>query len=349
MPVPPPPEPPSPEVLAALETAKRFGEAVGQVEEVHQALDLPADRYLHFPFAPVDALVGGMRPGSLWFPVAFSGDGKSSFLMSALERWLNQGMRVAYQGLETKPWKLRVHLACRQLGVDPGDIITGAILSHPEGARIREEVKHLAGELLTDDWTKRIKFFPQTFIGPNELETLAEQVVDMEADVWVIDHIDHVQGGDGSNPYAESRKVLERLFDLKQSLDLTIVAASQLNNEAVRGDPLARYRPAEPNMIYMGAHKRMVADGMLSIYRPLQPPPQDPEDLKAWRDRLKDVRQGVRKAREMLLQNTMGVAITKHREYNREGLTCFLQVERGKVRELEHHEAAARGLLTEKY
>jgi hypothetical protein len=51
----------------------------------------------------------------------------------------------------------------------------------------------------------------------------------------------------------------------------------------------------------------------------------------------------------MLLQNTMGVAITKHREYNREGLTCFLQVERGKVRELEHHEAAARGLLTEKY
>jgi hypothetical protein len=327
----------------------RLDEAEGQIDDLKQAVDLPPERYLHLPFLPLDAMVGGIRPGSLWFACAFSGDGKSSFFMSALERWLDMGKRVAYMGLETMPWKLRVHLACRQLGVDPGDVITGKILEHPEGGKVRDDVKRIAKQLLTDDWTARVRFFPHNFIGHKELLLVAEDVVRMEADVWVIDHVDHVQGGDGSNPFAESRRALDTLWELKQKMDLQIVAASQLNNEVVKSDPMARYRPAEPNHVWMGAHKRMVSDGMLSIYRPLKPAPKDPEGMKLWRAQLTETRAGARQKGEMILPNTMGVAVMKHREYNREGERAYLHVEYGKVRELEHSEAAARGLIGERY
>lgn len=327
----------------------RVVEAVRQVQDLEEALELPADRFLHIPFAPVDKLVSGLPPGSLWFLTAFSGDGKSSFLMSVVERYLNQGKRIAYLGLETLPWKLRVHLACRELNVDPGDIITGAILAHPDGEKIRQEVKAVANALLTVDWIKRIRLFPYSYIGVEQLEEASIAATDMEADVVVVDHIDHVQGGDGSQPFQESVKVIQKLHDLKQSLEVTYVVASQLNNETVKRDPLSRYRPAEPHMVYMGAHKRMVADGMLSIYRPLQIPPRDQEGIKAYRSLVQDVRQGFRKSKDLVIPNTMGVAVTKHREYNREGTRCYLHIERGKVRELEHNEAAARGLLQEEY
>lgn len=339
-----------PEYVVFEQKHDRLVEAEGQVRDLREALDVPKDRYLHLPYKPVDDLVGGIRPGSLVIPVAFSGDGKSSFIMSSLERWLNQGLRVAYMGLETKPWKLRVHLACRQLDVDPGDVITGKILEQPDGERVRQQVKEAANELITLDWASRIKFFPQTFIGHKELDEVAIQVTDMEADVWVIDHVDQVEGGDGSNAFAESRRALNKLFELKQQLDLTIVALSQLNNDAVRSDPMARYRPAQPNMVYMGGHKRMISDVMLSIYRPLKLMPKDIEGAKGFRDRLKDARQQLINPTEMLMQNTMAISIMKHREYgNREGQRCYLHIARGKVRELELNEAAARGLLAEKY
>lgn len=330
----------------------RMREARGQLTELSDALDVPKDRYLHLPYAPVDKIVGGLRPGSLWIPCAFSGDGKSSFIFSCIERWLHQGMRIALMPLETKPWKVRVHLACRQLGVDPGDVITGKILEHPEGAAIRQQVKDRANEFLTPDWTGRLKIFPHTFIGHKQLEEVAKEVVDMEADVWIIDHIDQIQGGDGNNAFGESKRVLETLFELKQSLDLTIVALSQLNNDAVRGDPLGRYRAATPNMVYMGGTKRMVSDGMLSIYRPMKVLPKGslPDDFKAWRERLKDARSGAIPAKDLLIPNTMAVTCMKHREYGaREGDTCYLGIGHGKVRELEFNEAAARGLLNEAY
>jgi hypothetical protein len=46
------------------------------------------------------------------------------------------------------------------------------------------------------------------------------EAVDTEADVVVIDHIDHVQGGGGSQPFQEGVKVIQKLHDLKQSLEL---------------------------------------------------------------------------------------------------------------------------------
>jgi hypothetical protein len=71
--------------------------------------------------------------------------------------------------------------------------------------------------------------------------------------------------------------------------------------------------------------------------------------MKLWRAQLSDARAGARKKSELILPHTMGVGIMKHREYNREGHTCYLHVNYGKVRELEHSEAAARGLIGERY
>ncbi|HEX2779563.1 MAG TPA: hypothetical protein VHM30_08700, partial [Gemmatimonadaceae bacterium] len=109
--------------------------------------------------------------------------------------------------------------------------------------------------------------------------------------------------------------------------ELQILATSQLNNGAVKGDPLALHRPPLPDFVKMGGHKREVCVWMLGLYRPLRIAGVSTEEMKA-------VRNGTLELSTLLEPNCMGVSLMKHRYYgNREGQKSFLRVEHGRISE----------------
>lgn len=308
--------------------AERFRQA----DATHAALDRDLSEYLHFPFPAVDALVGGMVPGRPWYVVAFSGNGKTAFLMSALDAWATQGVKVYYVGLESRPWMLIAQWACVRLGVHPGDALSGelkkrAVLYGDEAAQRQREALAQEVDRLTRETSELVQFSGEEVMSYDALKRATFAAKDFGADVVVIDHIDHTDG-DGGDVWAASVEVNRLLPRVSDRFGLRLVVASQLNNEACKGDKLARYHAPQPHHVWMGAVKRQVAAGMLGLYRPMKL-------SGVTRDELVAVRHGEQEAKQLLEPNTMGVALMKHWLYGeREGDTAYLGIARGAITEL---------------
>lgn len=298
-----------------------------QTLEARDRLMLPPEAYLRLPWPSVDALVGGIAPGDVWFVAGFSGNGKTTWLMNLVNALLLLGRTVYYLGLETRPSVLRTHLACLRLGLYPGDILSGECKSWDSWPQVRPllvqefETARRLGE--------RDRFLVNgvAHVDATALRVAGQDAAMDKADLVVIDHVDHLRHDGGRSVHEESMRAVQLILELAQEKNLRMMVATQCNNEAVKGDRLGQYQPPQPHHVYMGSHKRMVATGMLGLYRPLAA--EAPKDLLA------EVRAGRKEVREILEPNTMGVTVMKSRYYgNREGMRTALRLQQGHLIEI---------------
>src|SRR5688572_17114855 len=94
-------------------------------------LDRRPEEYLHLPWRSLDELVGGIPKGEIWFLAGFSSQGKTTFLASAIDAWFEEGKRIYWLGLESRGKTLRTHWACKRLGIDAGEVLTGQLKASP--------------------------------------------------------------------------------------------------------------------------------------------------------------------------------------------------------------------------
>lgn len=296
-------------------------------DQTHDAASLlarPASTHLHLPFIGIDSLVGGIAPGDVWFVAAFSGNGKTSLLMSLVLRMLQAERTVFYMGLESRPHILRTHLACVRLGYDPGEVLSGAAKLWGSWDAVRAELVADLAQQRALRTGYRFLVDGQAAIQADGLEPAFRQAALAGVDLLIIDHIDHLQLGDSGNAYEQSRRVTHILLHLAHEYQLRLLIATQLNNEAAKGDRLAIYQPPQPHHVFMGAHKRMIATGMLGLFRPTR--------AGLTKEEMQAVRLGNVEPQTILEPGAMGVVCMKHRYFGkREGSRSMLQVERGRV------------------
>lgn len=298
--------------------------ASDQVSDAIIALQRPAHAFLRMPWPSLDALVGGIQPGAVWFLGGFSGNGKTTLLMTLLDLLYERDRRVYYLGLESDPLELRTTWAALRLGIMPGDAITGEIKVMPNGPALQAALEQDLKDQVQDRRAKSVYISPEEFIDCQRLEHAVEEAKDFGADVFIVDHIDHIEGGEGTNLYAESVRTVKRTLTLAKRYRMPMLVATQFNNEAASGHPLAVYRPPQPGHVFMGGHKRQIASGMLGLYRPMRLTGVSEDEMKA-------VASGRMEAWKILEPNTMGVVVMKHRAYgSRERKSCLLRVENGR-------------------
>lgn len=312
-------------------TAEQVGEALAD-------LDRESSAFLRLPFPSLDAVVRGIAPGDIWFVAAFSGRGKTTLLTSLVQWLLDTNRVVYYMGLESRPSEIRTHIACKHssIDLDPGDVLSGELLNRPEWPALRRKlVDHITAQL-DAPMRERLYVNGDEFIDARRLTLAMEEAADVHADVVMIDHIDHVQSldGTGGGLWEQSVKACHAALQAAQKYGLRMLVATQLNNEAVRGNVLASYHPPQPHHVYLGGQKRMIAAGMLGLYRPLK--------SGVTKDELEAVREDRAPVTSILEPNTMGVTIMKHRKYGRfEGSKVSLGVERGRVVEIDERDRYA--------
>ncbi len=305
--------------------------ASDQVIAAMNALDRHPDTFLRWPFADLDAMTGPMAPGNVWFICAASGGGKTTFVASIIDQWRIAGKKIYVMPLETRPHEFRTYLACMAVSIHPGDVLSGEFASQPNYRAMREVLKSEFMAQTQEPYVDRVMVSEQRAINFAGLEQGLKEAKAFGADVVIIDHIDHIAGGDGTNLYTEAKLVNDGALRLAQDNDMLLIFTSQLNMSASKGDYLTKYLPPKTEHIAFGSLKQRNATGMIGLFRPIRkqrPGETDSEYIEA----LRAARSGSGTVTDALEPNTMGVVAMKLRNYgSREGAKSYLHVERGRV------------------
>lgn len=303
--------------------------ASDQVVEAIHSLDRPAEAFVRWPFPDIDTLTGPMAPGDVWFVPAASGGGKTTFIGSCIKGWRRQGKKIYVMPLETKPKAFRTYLACMEAGIRPGDILSGEYLRYPDAKAVRDVVAAEFLAQLRAPYVDQVMVSGHHAITLQRLEEGLKEAKAFGAHVVVVDHIDHIEQGEGA--YNDVKAINNGALKMAQDNGLLLVFTSQLNTSVSKGDYLAKYMPPRRDHVLFGALKENICTGMIGLFRPLRKR-RDGESEDDYHAAIKRARSGLGEGsvNDMLMPNTMGVVAIKLRNYGeREGLKEYLWVEAG--------------------
>ena len=281
-----------------------------QIDGARELLELDTSSFLHFPWPDLDRIIRGIAPGKFWMLAGQSGiAGKTTFLTNLTLQWVARGTSVYYVPLETPVEEIWLRLACLALGVSVGDVLTGDITATEDWPRMKARID---AQLATWDAKQSVGELPFWVHPADRADAGVIQEATLEAsmlgaDVLILDHVDHIVGDPMRGDYGVSRDVVAAL-DTARKADpaLRLLVATQLNQDAVKGDPLAKVLPPLESHIKMGSHKREVVDGMLGLYRPLR--------QGTTGEQLKQVRRRELDPLTLVEPGQMGVEVMKHRQ-----------------------------------
>jgi hypothetical protein len=306
-----------------VQVANQIGDAIAH-------LDRHPDELVRWPFPALDDLTGPIGAGEIWFVCAFSGGGKTTFMASAIEAWRLAKKRVYVMPLELKPKTFRTTLACIELGLYPGDALSGLLLLDPARKHERDSLKAAVMAQSKAAFSEYVMISEQRAINVAGLVAGFKEAKAFGADVVIVDHIDHIEGTGGSL-YAASKEVNHAALTMAQDNGLLCVFTSQLNMEIAKKDSLAKYSAPQVQHVLFPTPKLTVATGMIGLFRPVRGPAAG-ESPDEYAQALRDARAGVTEAAGALEKGVMGVVAMKLRNYGqREGVRIRLGVERGRV------------------
>lgn len=246
-------------------------EAEAQVQGAERHLALGRGDYLRWPWASLDALVGGMAPGTLHYIICPSKGGKTTLCRSATALWCKAGKRILYGGFEMKAETLRTMFAADDVGIDPGHVVSGAWLDFPNHADLKERMKSAYHHQRDPShWYQNLRFTSYEFVGPKEIREMMALAADWKADAVVIDHVDNLDGA-GKSEISTSEASNKLLLRLTKRHDLKTIITSQTNNTNKSTDRWRDHRPLRDEYVRYGDIKKQVATTMIGLVRPVRP------------------------------------------------------------------------------
>lgn len=318
------------DVLAALDAlpAGQGSLVVDQVGEARRRLLEPARQLVRFGPDSLHNICRYLSPGQLWLVMSQSGIGKTTFALSAINDWVEAGVKVCLVPTELEDWEVRRDLACLRVGIRKAIASEGSWDEYPDGERWRHLVDDEIRKQASPPFSDHLMVLPIREISEEALLTSGRQAAEFGAQVLVIDHMDHADFS-RKNTFALAASLARTAKLVAEENDLAVVGMKQVHSEAAKGDVLARYLPPELHQMQGGGGNAQNAVVVLGLYRPLKPV-DTTEDIK----RLKAVRAKVLDVTSVLLPNAMGVVVRKHRpDGSLEGRKCVLTVHNGRVTE----------------
>lgn len=305
------------------ELAEAIDDAAGtaqrrQVDAAHAILQRDASSVMTYPIPTLAKLRGGWSQGEVDFLAAASNSGKTTLLSTLSRRWVSEGRKVYYAGFELPAHQLRLQWAAREAGYLPGEIVSGEYLAGPNANIVREKVAIALRE--QEQKLDNLRCADVNFVDVKGLKAMAHEASEWGADVFIIDHIDHVEGT--GDLHGQSRQVVATMLEIAKSTGLRFLVATQLNQQGLAQDFLRSHRPVREEYIKQGGHKKEVATFMMGLARAIRRDVTK-EELKAVRDRVKELH-------TIEEPYASQVNVMKHRHYGeRVGQVRLLAWERG--------------------
>lgn len=252
-----------------------------------------------WPWPDLHELLGPMLPGDFQVVGALTGNGKTSFLLSLMNRLAAQNIPMLYLPLEVNPETLRRRWAAWAEGLEWDHVARNHWHHLPPGAQERHETRVKAQALL-----RHVQFPPDTKLSLPRLDRWVRWgIKEIGVRVVLIDHIHRMDVGGQADGYrVQLTNALRSLKDLGREHGVSTVAAAQLNRN---GDLFDRYEPPVLSRLKESAAAAEEADVVLMLSRKLR--------QVVSRDDVEAVKAGLREVRDLEEANTMVVTCRKHR------------------------------------
>jgi replicative DNA helicase len=266
-------------------------------------------------------ITGYLPKGSLAILAAQTGLGKSTFLMSVLDDWIEAGYTVSMLGLEQEDWELRTQYACLRSGVPKQVALTNSWDEEEDGQAMHTRLHTELVRQLEEPLIDRLLFFPDRYLSLDALEQAAEEAKDLGSDILIVDHLNHMEGS--SDP-RELKRIVQRAKALAEQYKLLVLAAAQINRASYQGGHrLTRYMPAQLQHIMGGSAIEQNAVVVLNLWRPVIVPVDKREKAL-----IEMAKKGEIEPSLVLQPMKMGVVDLKNRiDGSLESKRCVLQLE----------------------
>lgn len=255
-----------------------------QVDAAHAVLNRDARSVMTYPIGTIAKLRGGWSPGEVDFLAAASNSGKTTLLSTLSRKWVSDKRKVYYAGFELPAHQLRLQWAAREAGYLPGEIVSGEYLSRPDSDIVRAKVAESLKQ--QEERLEYLRCADVNFVDVKGLKAMTHEAAEWGADVFIIDHIDHVEGT--GDLHGQSRQVVATMLEIAKSTGLRFLVATQLNQQGLAQDFLRSHRPVREEYIKQGGHKKEVATFMMGLARAIRRDVTK-EELKAVRDRVAEI------------------------------------------------------------
>jgi hypothetical protein len=219
-----------------------------------------------------------------------------------------------------------------EAGINPGDALSGQLRADPARTDERQRLLDAVRGQMRDEYVRAVMISEQRSINVRGLEKGLKEAKAFGADVVIVDHIDHIEAGNGSNLYTESVAVNNAALRMAQDNGMLLWFTSQLNMEIGKGkDRLAKYGPPMQHHLMFPTAKIKNATGIIGLFRPLRAP-KTTETAKEYAAAMKLARAGDANAPLALEHGVMGVNAMKLRNYGQhEGKRVVLGFAQGRV------------------
>lgn len=247
-----------------------------------------------------------IKKGDLIVFAAYTGSGKTTFLLEAVKGFVEQGIQTLYFGTEQSASDLTFKMACSDLAYD---------LLDSNRARLTEAQKaELDGVIAkySEAPYDKMHFHPNPSPSPEDVfKAIRHAVKHQGVEIVLLDYIGRVDLP-GKNERIEMAQFVKALKNLAIELRICIIAAQQIN-AAEFGSDMAKHTPPKLSDIQGGSKVVHEADLVLGAFQPFLAETTD-EQKKA-------VRNGTMSVRDIVEPDTMCIIVLKHREARRDGFS----------------------------
>lgn len=296
-------------------------------------------RFAHVP--SVDVMTGAMAPEEVVMVGGDIGDGKSLFGQCVFDSTTDvQKIPSLYIGTEQSDYVLKIKHCCIRRGISP-KLVLKPTAEELNSLMYEEAMCSLEEELnwLHSAEMRELAFYANTdYVNRAELtKWISGGVKKYGIRFVVVDHVDQVNHGDGSNAVSELTETIQMLHGLAREHQMPILVLSQLKR---RIDPIRRHSPPETSDFAGASGKERIAAIMLGIWRPLR----TDLTIEELRDLKRKAHEGGIGADRIYEKDTMGVRLLKDRLGTVPGRQVMLTV--GKGGRLSDDPALTHGIRT---
>lgn len=247
------------------EPAPSFDELRSEhVDDARRLLSRDVTDAVRWPWRDLSAMVGPLLEGEVHVVGALTNNGKSTFLMSAMDAFAQERVPVLYFPLEVSPDICRVQWAAFRLGFAAKHAMRQEWDKLPEGAR--ESMENILEEQEQDDF---IHFAPETRATVSVVKRRCQRAADeFGCRILMLDHLGRMDFGESrKQPRELYGQMMKDLKDMAKELRLVVVASAQLNRTT---DPLDYFSPPHIARLAESASIGWESDVTLMLSRKLR-------------------------------------------------------------------------------